>query len=230
MRMKAENFQRLCEIGEQPYQSTRAQLLIVRRVVRHICSCREEHDRELARLIRQAKRGLPFTQAALDGLLANKRESQQLDRGAIKAMGAQIVAIDRDIKRIMTFAHVADIFAIGISRRAEAETYYAEHGLLGLLFTAQLEDTASMRDGDWYRYYSDRGPSVIAVHEYMIDWMTKNSDKLPDPFAPGAPFYGMPTYSMKPDGTLQRNAPALTVHSQDGSSRVVKRGPGGRHA
>lgn len=224
MRMKAENFKRLCEIGEQPFQSTRAQLLIARRVVRHICTCREEHERELAQLIRQAKRGLPFTQAALDGLLTIKRESQQLDRGAIKAMGAHIVSLDKQVQRHMTFAHVADIFAINVSRRAEAETYYAEHGLLGLLFSAQMEDTSSMRDGGWYRYYSDRGPSVIAVHAYMIDWMAKNSDKLPDPFAPGAPFYGMPTYSMKPDGTLHRNAPALTVHSQDGTSRVFHGG------
>lgn len=228
MRMKTENLRRLCEIGQQPFQSTRAQLLIARRVVRHLCICRDHYERELAQMIRLAKRGLPFTQAALDGLLANKRESQNLDLGAIKAMGAHIVSLDKLVKRHMTFDHVADIFGINVSRRAEAEGYYAEHGLLGLLFTAQLEDTASMRDGAWYDYYSDRGPSVIAVHAYMIDWMVKNSDKLPNPFAPGAPLHGMPTYSIAQDGTLHRNAPALTVLSQDGTSRVVSRGQGVR--
>jgi len=225
MRMKTENFYRLCEIGQQPFQSTRAQLLIARRVVRHICACRDQQERELAQLIRKAKRGLPFTQAALDGLLSAKRQSQDLDRGAIKAMGAHIVSLDKLVKRHMTFAHVADIFGINVSHRAEAEGYYTEHGLLGLLFTAQMEDTASMRDGDWYSRYSDRGPSVIAVHAYMIDWMVKNSDKLPDPFAPGGPLYGIPTYTQQPDGSMRRNAPALTVHSQDGTSRVVQRGP-----
>lgn len=223
MRMNTERFKLLCDIGQQPFQSTRAQLLIIRRAVRHICACRHQHERELAQMIRKAKRGLPFTQATLDGLLKAKRASQQLDNGAIQALGAHIVSLDRQVQRIMTFAHVADIFCINVSHRAEAETYYNEHGLLGLLFSARMEDTASSRGGDWR--YSEWGPSVIAVNEYMIDWMVKNSDQLPDPFAPGGPLYGVATYSRAPDGSLHRNAPPLTLHSRDGTSRVIQRGP-----
>lgn len=227
MRMNTERFKLLCDIGQQPFQSTRAQLLIIRRAVRHIRACRHQHERELAQMIRKAKLGLPFTQAALDGLLEAKRAGQQVDNGAIHALGAHIVSLDRQVQRNMTFAHVADIFCINVSHRVEAETYYNEHGLLGLLFSARMEDTASSRRGDWR--YSEWGPSVIAVNEYMIDWMLKNSDKLPDPFAPGGPLDGVPTYRMTPGGTLRRNALALTLHNQDGTSRVIQRSQEVRH-
>lgn len=45
---------------------------------------------------------------------------------------------------------------------------------------------------------------------------------LPDPFAPGGPFYGVPVYYPQPDGTMARQSAPLTVHDAKGS-RVVKR-------
>jgi hypothetical protein len=69
------------------------------------------------------------------------------------------------------------------------------------------------------------GPLSAVVMIYMTDWMAKNNDKLPDPFGPGGPFHGMPTHWTQPDGTMYRQAPALVVHGQDGSRKVVERKP-----
>lgn len=53
--------------------------------------------------------------------------------------------------------------------------------------------------------------------------MAENRAAMPNPFAPGGPLHGMPTYHLQPDGTLARKSASLTVHSSDGSSRVVER-------
>ncbi|MEZ1724429.1 hypothetical protein QVM05_33235, partial [Pseudomonas aeruginosa] len=83
------------------------------------------------------------------------------------------------------------------------------------------------------------GPLTAAVQNMFQKFLLENPSVIPDPFAPGGPFYGAPRQEMAPDGTVQIRRPALTVHSLDGSTRTVERKPeaysvvakdgGGRH-
>ncbi|WP_212630690.1 hypothetical protein [Pseudomonas sp. KB-10] len=60
---------------------------------------------------------------------------------------------------------------------------------------------------------------TAALHRALLN----HPHILKQAFAPGAPFYGVPSYTMQPDGSMKRNAPALVVHSSDGGQRIVER-------
>jgi len=219
------NYRRLLDLAEQPNQSVRFQLIVARRICRQVIAERTILDREHVDAIKHLARGLPFTQAKHQRLVELRQELQSSCRKSLRAFGEFVARLN--VTDRMEFRHVADVLAINQVHREEAQGYFEEGGLLGILFTDRFEDSAVYRPlADKCGFWERMGPLSEAVMSYMIKWMAENREKLPDPFAPGGPLYGVPTYTMQADGCMVRNAPALTVHNPDGSSRVVDRAGG----
>lgn len=224
MRMSYERYLHLVECVGHPHLSARSRLIGIRRICRHAVAQGTYWDTHYRGKIKAAAKGLPFTAAIHTGLI-DTRESLRSDlRKLLCKMGQCLAEMDGYVRQTLTFEQVAEIFCVNRVHWVEARAYYDDQGLLGLLWVGKLEDSATFLPGaDKAGFWLDTGPTAEAVSLYMTSWMAENSDKLPDPFAPGGPFYGVPTYTMQPDGSMKRNAPALVVHSSDGGKRVVER-------
>jgi len=201
-------------------------LIILRRLVRAMIQDRDSMSLESVQKIRKLRKGMPFTEARIERIALVNKEMLRAYRDQLMLIGEHIVRADLERLGETAFELVADVLCINPAHREKAAIRYEEGGLVGLLFTDRYEDSATYRQqADKSGFWFEMGPLSAVVMIYMTDWMARNSDKLPDPFAPGGPFHGMPTHRMQPNGTVVRQAPALVVHGQDGSSRVVERKP-----
>lgn len=217
---------RLLEIYTDPGISDLTSLIVLRRIVRTLIRERDRMSLECVQKIRELRKGLPFTEARIERISLANKGMRRAYRDQLMHIGEYIVRADMAGLGDTSFGLVADVLCINPVHREKAAIRYEEGGLVGLLFTDRYEDSATYRQqADKSGFWFEMGPLSAVVMIYMTDWMARNSDKLPDPFAPGGPFHGMPTHRMQPNGTVVRQAPALVVHGQDGSSRVVERKP-----
>jgi hypothetical protein len=154
----------------------------------------------------------------MDSLLDAHQRMQQHNREVLIAYGQFLREHHRAIEDELGWDGLCDVLCVNPVHRAEA--YEHDKGLFGLTWIGgHFEDSATVYEN----VLAGSGPITKAVSSALLDWMMKNSDKLPDPMAPGGPLYGLPTYYQQPDGSMARKSAALTVHHPDGSSRVVDR-------
>ncbi len=128
------------------------------------------------------------------------------------------------IEQALSFDDLCDLLGVNHAHRAEAaEVCAGDAGVVGglLWIGGEFEDSADHKSGRSNR--GNTGPLTAAVQNMYQKFLLENPSAIPDPFAPGGPFYGAPRQEMAPDGTVQIRRPALTVHSQDGSIRTVER-------
>lgn len=219
MKMKAEHFDALADKVEQEL-SLRTRLIVMRRILRHVMACDAAERAELKQMIRKFKTRLPFTADHVKRIEKLLDECRKCNRALILDFGLQIRSLSDQIEDELSFDHLCDLLCVNTVHRSEA--FAADEGsLYGVTWIGgQFEDSAH-HHGKSGRYAS--GPITRAIDTVMQDFIIHNSHLLPDPFAPGGPFHGTPTYYQQPDGTMARKSAALTVHSPDGSSRVVER-------
>ena len=186
----AEAIQRLARIGQKPTTTMRDSLTIARRVLRRICAHRAEiHDQRHA-MRRQAsklRQHLPFTKQQVDDLeqLARDYAADQLARArTVLVAYGQSLLCDRDgYMATLGFDAVCDLLSVNTVEREQTRTEGVA-GLAALIFTHNLEDSASHRGED-----SQSGPLFEACFAAMAEFIrTALEGTLPDPFAPGAPF------------------------------------------
>lgn len=217
---------RLLEIYTDPRISELTALIVLRRIVRSLIRERDRMSLECVQKIRELRKGLPFTEARIERISLVNKGMRRTYRDQLMLIGEYIVRVDMAGLGNTEFGLIADVLCINPVHREKAAILYEEGGLVGLLFTDRYEDSATYRQqADKSGFWFEMGPLSAVVMIYMTDWMARNSDKLPDPFAPGGPFHGLPTHWMQPNGTVVRQAPALVVYGQDGSSKVVERKP-----
>lgn len=174
----------------------------------------------------ELKRAGPFTNSAQRAVRDQDRQQAQATWSAMVETGGWLARASASIDELIPFDQLCDILAVNPVHRAEAREVAEQfrHTIDGLLWSGGVfEDSAHHRSGRRTRW--DAGPFSVAMNFAMNDFMLNNPDAVPDPFAPGGPFYGAPRQEMAPDGTVQIRRPALTVHSQDGSIRTVERKP-----
>lgn len=216
MRMKDEHLNLLIAKLCQDL-SFRMRLIAMRRALRHVLACDEDERQVLCATIRVLKRQLPFSKAKLESVEKLLSDCRQHNRDLLVDFGKYLREYHQAIEQSMTYDELCDVLCVNPVHRVESAL--AEKGLFGITWIGgQFEDSAAHYGSDG----TGKGPITRAISAAMTDWLIKNTDKLPDPFAPGGPFHGMPTYHPQPDGTMARQSAPLTVHDANGS-RVVKR-------
>ncbi|MEA9994284.1 hypothetical protein QN382_19020 [Pseudomonas sp. 10B1] len=224
MRMKPEHLTRLCSLMDAPHLSLRSQFILVRRIVRNIHAERQLTRAHFAAEVKKAEAGLPFTQNTVTKI----KETQDRARKSIKArlsdIGTWLYQNDQALTARYGFDGICDLLEVNPVHRAEVIEYAEDMGraVSAIAFVSGYEESASQQSG---RRPADskEGPLFFVFLEMMMKAMSENRASMPDPFAPGAPLHGLPTYHKQPDGTLARKSASLVVHSPDGSSRVVER-------
>ncbi|WP_296271764.1 hypothetical protein [Pseudomonas sp. UBA6323] len=227
MRMKTEHYQRLWDMSNVNGRTLRMDLILSRRVCREVLAELEHFGAPYRKKIAELSKGLPFTAARLADVQEAYRDFTENQRGILRSIGSWLAHSPRDMVKHLPFEEVAAIYAVNRVHWHEARPEYEEHGLMGLLHIGKYEDSSIyLAKADKTGFFFDMGPTCEAVNHHMVKWMAENIDKLPSPFEPGSPLYGVPTYTVQPDGSMQRNAPSLVVHNRDGSTAVIDRKDG----
>ncbi|HEX8596733.1 MAG TPA: hypothetical protein VF682_26140 [Pseudomonas sp.] len=218
MLMKNEHFEVLVTKVCQEL-SPRTRLIVMRRILREVMA-QDDREKTILRMsIRAMKRRLPFTQPRLTELEGLLKDCRDANRDVLKDYGQLLRDYHHTLEASMTFDELCDVMCVNRVHRAEVAA--VEKGLFAITWIGgQYEDSSTHYGNDGL---TGAGPVTKAIGAAMHDFMMRNMDKMPDPFAPGGPFHGIPTYHHQPDGTLARKSASLTVHSPDGSSRVVER-------
>jgi hypothetical protein len=214
----------LADLELKPAITRRTRLLIVRRICRWLSSQRQSIRDERRILLRSAallRSGLPFTQAAIERLeqQAGEHRATELEaiRRALVEYGILIIGDRAGMVADVDFDGLCDLLNVNTVEREQARRD-GHTSLEELAFLSALEDSAERRGQDW-----NDAPLFNACHAALGEFIrTAAPGTLPDPFAPGGPFYGLPVQHHHPDGTVTTKRPDLVVHDARGS-RVVKR-------
>ncbi|HBP1809257.1 hypothetical protein K9P43_19840 [Pseudomonas aeruginosa] len=238
MLMTYENLERLLNIWDKPDLSALTRLLVARRMARQYQLGWEADRTSADRKIKEARKGLPFTRARLEQAKEFRKTSSGYHEKAQATLGAWLLQAERWIEREIGVDRICDALGVNPVHRAAIQGGKPGQMLNHIAFVEGLEDSSSAFSGRREADLKD-GPLFNCIIAEMLRFAEDNPEALPDPFAPGGPFYGVPRQEMAPNGTVQIRRPALTVHSQDGSIRTVERKPeaysvvakdgGGRH-
>lgn len=221
MIMKPEHFDRLSDKSVQVL-SFRTRLIVTRRILREVLA-QEEREKTILRMaIRQLKRKLPFTKAKLTEVEQLLSDCRKKNRKILISYGQMLRDGRHAFEGDLGWEGLCDVLCVNRVHRDEAGEH--DKGLFGITWIGgQFEDSSTHYGSD----VTGGGPITRAVSAAMQDWMLNNMDKMPDPFAPDGPLYGIPLYTQQADGSMVRNTPAVTVHSA-GVSKVVASKPGRR--
>ncbi len=220
--MKPEHARRLLELANRGNVEPLISLIIARRAARHMCAEREHDHAYYAEQIKVASTGLPFTASKVKELEAQREARRKRRRNNFLVIADWLLRADDYLTIVHGLDTILDVLSVNPVHRAEAAEYAAEaRGTLsGVAFVAGLEDSASTRSGRKQPDFKN-GPLFNACMRQFEQILIDKPGFLPDPFAPGGPFYGIPTYTQMPDGTMARNAPTVTVHDSAGSHVVT---------
>ncbi|HGM8285476.1 TPA: hypothetical protein ACKQHC_004728 [Pseudomonas aeruginosa] len=222
--MKGATLHRLIDIYADSRRNLRVRLAALRMFVRAVCADRNTSFAEYRQVCRRLLKGMPFTEQALEREREAYRERTRAARQAMEESGAWLIGSSAMIEQALSFDDLCDLLGVNHAHRAEAaEVCAGDAGVVGglLWIGGEFEDSADHKSGRSNR--GNTGPLTAAVQNMFQKFLLENPSAIPDPFAPGGPFYGAPRQEMAPDGTVQIRRPALTVHSQDGSIRTVER-------
>lgn len=216
--MKNEHFEVLATKVCQ-HLSPRTRLIVMRRILREVLAQDDREQTILRMALRAMKRRLPFTQSRVTELEKLRSDCREANRAVLIDYGQVLRDYHHELEASMTFDELCDVLGVNPVHRAEVADI--EKGLFAITWIGgQFEDSSAYYGKDGV---TGAGPVTRAIGAAMHDFMIKNMDKLPDPFAPGGPFHGVPTYHPQPDGTLARKSASLVLHNANGSSRVVER-------
>lgn len=215
----------LSAIELNPNTTPRTRLLIARRVCRALCAKRQSIYDERQILRRQAvalRRFLPFTKDAVETLeqqATNHRDDELAGIRRCLVLYGQLIVSDPDnTAAALGFDGLCDALNINPTHREQA-LHEGGSSVYGLALIAQAEDSAE-RGG---RRRGDDGPLSEACQAALFTFIrTAPGGLLPDPLAPGGPFYGAPVRVLNQDGSVSIKRPDLVVHDA-GGRRVVRR-------
>ncbi|AHF68725.1 hypothetical protein [Pseudomonas cichorii] len=223
MIMKPEFVRRLVDLSLRGNNSPAISVIIARRFARYLRDEGEAKRQYFKTEIATAKAALPFTATRLKDLELQQETTRDIRKKNLLGIANWLRRNDDLLVELYGFAGICDLLNVNPVHRAEALEYADESSgtVTTIAFICGLEDSASINSGRKRKDWND-GPLFWAYHTQMMQIMIDNPRAMPDPFAPGGPFYGMPTYYQQPDGTMARQSAPLTVHDAQGS-RVVKR-------
>ncbi|WP_395599584.1 hypothetical protein AB4P95_20270 [Pseudomonas sp. A1437] len=224
MQMKPEHSLRLNQLLDLPHLTMRSQLILARRLARNAHTERNLTRAFFREEVAKAKAGLPFTKDRLAKVKAVRDEARESYRAGLMEIGSWLYENDAALTKQYGFDGICDLLEVNPVHRADVVKYADDMGraISAIAFVSGLEESASQQSG---RRPADskEGPLFFVFLEMMMKAMVENRAAMPDPFAPGGPFHGVPSYHLQPDGTMARKSASLVVHSPDGTSRVIER-------
>ena len=164
---------------------------------------------------RMVEAAMPFDGARRSKLEADIAEIEGIRdeaRVLYREIGALLIAVADPIDAETTLEQRLELLNCNVADRTELPS--DSQGMLYLMGVYCLEDSAGHRRDQ----FNDRPlHGAVNTHIQHVMFATPEgraaTDKLFDRlFAPGGLFEGVPTYTRKPDGTMLRNPPKLTLH------------------
>lgn len=155
-------------------------------------------------------------------------EQSHLDtiRPHIKHLRAMLTNLGHDLHAVAPFVDAmtslverCDLLNVN---EVDRSTLTEESGIIEIAFGHGLENSATYR-GDPMK----RSALFDACHAHFCHLLTDPThksfqDKLHDmTFGPNGPFFGVPTYTLMPDGSFKRRPPQLAIHDENGA-RLAK--------
>lgn len=212
-------------IANDESRDLRARVIALRMAMR-VCSTVGTMRRLEMAQARKMLRGQRFSMRRLAVLEKAHQVFRDYLNESLEHSGRWLVARSKDLDA-MGFSTLCDLLSVNPVHRSQLKELIDDHGnadsLTGHLLWdgGCFEDSAEHLSGRRKRWST--GPltraKTAALHRALLD----HPHILKQAFAPGGPLYGVPTYTMQPDGSMKRNAPALVVHSSDGGQRIVER-------
>lgn len=189
--MSATPTTRLCDIALKPGISASTQLITTRRICRNIVHQLDTISAERRSLRRQAAKlraSLPFTRQAIADLELQAQEYREsaraVARNALAGFGTSLMLDREGLADALGFERMCELLGVNPVHRQQAHPD-GDTSLRGVTFISRLEDSSTAYGDDW----GDGGPLFRACHAAMIQFIREcPEDRLPDPFAPGAPF------------------------------------------
>jgi hypothetical protein len=213
---------RLIAIGADPARSWHNRLAALRMGIRRA----EQTYRTMKDVCAQHRQllqaHLPFTKLELEAHDEGHRRSRDAHRKLLTSLGSAIRDSGDEIDAALGFDGICDALSVNPVHRAQVRADATSIGLFaGIALIQGMEDSAHHLAGRKERDCTD-APLFNAYRAAVMDFLRRRPDAMPDPFAPGAPLHGMPTYHPTADGRMARKPPALSVHSRSGT-KVVDR-------
>lgn len=220
--MNVDKVQRLIAIGADPTRSWHNRLAALRIGIRRA----EQSYRTMRGVGAQHRQlllaHLPFTKRELEELDEQRRQCRDGHRKLLACLGGAIRASADAIDEALGFDGICDALSVNPVHRAQVSADATSIGLFaGIALIQGLEDSAHHLAGRKERDCTD-APLFNAYRAAVMDFLRRRPDAMPDPFAPGGPLHGVPTYAPTADGKMARKPPALSVHSSNGT-KVVNR-------
>lgn len=213
MLIKPEYFRQMVRIWRQPELPLRAKLLISRRLARQYDLIDEIDGLLLSRLIRDLKKGLPFTKPKIDKLEQDYRSQCALRQQARLVIGEWLMSAGAGIEKEIGISGICDALAVNPVHRRELTEAKKGRALDYIAFVAGLEDSATHKNAKRQSTVKE-GPLFHCVLELMVSFSLKHPELMPEPFAPSGPLYGKPIRMVDGNGQVFTRRPALTVHDQ----------------
>lgn len=212
-------------IANDEGRDLRVRILALRMAMRVCSALGTMRGLEMAQA-RRMLRARRFTTHRLATLENAYREFRDFLKESLEHSGRWLIASGPALEDL-GFSTLCDLLSVNPVHRAQIKGQIDDHGdadtLIGYLLWdgGCYEDSAEHLSGRRKRWST--GPltraKTAAFHRALLD----HPHILKQAFAPGGPLYGVPSYTMQPDGSMKRNAPALVVHSSDGGQRIVER-------
>jgi hypothetical protein len=162
--------------------------------------------------------------AQLDAYIGDIDAELKIVRDHMRDLGGALIDVAPEIDAITTLSQRLDLLGCNITDRSDIDE--PNPGIVLLMAAYCLEDSAEHRADE----FNDRPLHACVnaeIHHKMFSTPEGRAATRPifdALFAPCGLFEGVPKYFQQPDGTMLRQAPALTVHDAAGS-RVVERKP-----
>ena len=169
MQMKPEHVCRLSLLIERPHLSPRSQLILVRRMARHLNSERELSSSYFKAEVRKAKAELPFTKRRLAKIKEVQGKSLKAFKSGLSDIGAWLYLNDAALTARYGFEAICDLLEVNPVHRAEVIRYAKDmtRAIAAAAFDSGLEESASSQSGRYTADWKD-GPLYQAIWEVGI--------------------------------------------------------------
>lgn len=169
MQMNPEHAERLSLLIERPHLTLRSQLILVRRMARHLNTERELASSYFKTEVRKAKAELPFTKRRLVKIKEAQGKSLEAFESGLIDIGAWLYKNDEALTAHYGFEGICDLLEVNPMHRAEVIKYAKDmtRAIAAVALDSGLEDSANGQSGrhqvDW-----KEGPLYQAFWEVMI--------------------------------------------------------------